>query len=551
LFVGTQSNGLSVGENHHQPNRSSCFPFWAERYESSLKVSRDNQSLSYSTALGLQKDPFPLEPDPLFYYAFDSFEERVATLNRQVQGSDFIVLVIGEWGIGKTTLLNRFLASTRSQLKPARIQLSPGDTTVPDSETKSRVDYPAFILQDSGDPIVIMDDAHELSEGELHYLLQKATTPGTSRKIKRWVLFGESMLMSSVTALADVLSGDIAVNKIYMPAVAREETAGYLQHRLMLAGYGGKDLFDASVVKKIHKLSGGLPGHMNAYTDQWLKKTYAHPTWYRRLIRGLTASPIRTVGWTTAAIAVILLAAAVWLLPSWKAQTPQPVMKKISTKTFRAKIPAAPESEKPAATIATAQKTIGEPPTATEEKIQPLPDASSPQPIAVLNESEVPESESQSEEKQPTSEAKIQPLPDVSPPQAIAEPEKAEIGKLESPSVEVKPEETKEKFKAPEIHREKWLLSHSSSFYTIQILGVRNEQTLLNFVKKHRLREQPGEIAYYRTTYRGEVWYPLLYGVYATKAEALSGMGELPASIQQSTPWVRKLSAVQAAIRKQ
>jgi septal ring-binding cell division protein DamX len=290
---------------------------------------------------------------------------------------------------------------------------------------------------------------------------------------------------------------------------------------------------------------------MNASADQLLKKTDAHPTWYRRMIRGLAANPKRIVGWTAAAIAAILLATAIWLYPDRRVQTPQPIAKKISPKPFRAKIPAAPEPEKPPALIATIPTTGEETQTATEEPIQPLPETSPPPAMAMLKESPEPEAEGQSEEKRPLAEAMIQPLREVPPPQVIAETEKAEIGKLETPAVEAKPAAPIEKFKPSAIHREKWLLSHNPSFYTIQILGVRNEQTLLDFIKNHKLREQPGKIAYYRTTYQGAVWYPLLYGVYASKEEALSGIKELPASIQQSTPWVRRLSAVQAAIRKQ
>jgi septal ring-binding cell division protein DamX len=288
---------------------------------------------------------------------------------------------------------------------------------------------------------------------------------------------------------------------------------------------------------------------MNAEADQWLDQTNRHPTWYRRMIRGLAAHPIRTIGWTAAAILVILLA-AVWLYSDRKVQAPQPVAKKISPETFRAKIPAAPESETPPTLIATAPQEVEDTQIPTEEPIQPLPEASSPPPITEFKESELPESEGPLEEEQPHAPAEAQPLPGTPAPQEIAEPESVDVGKLEIPAVPAEPVQAKETPKSSEIQREEWLLTHNSSFYTIQILGVRNEQTLLDFVKKHKLQEQPGEIAYYQTTYRGEIWYPLLYGVYATKAEALAGIKELPPSIQQSIPWVRKLSAVQAAIRK-
>ena len=43
-------------------------------------VSLENQNLSYKTVLGLEKDPFSPESDPLFYYAFESFEQRMTVL---------------------------------------------------------------------------------------------------------------------------------------------------------------------------------------------------------------------------------------------------------------------------------------------------------------------------------------------------------------------------------------------------------------------------------------------------------------------------------------
>jgi DamX protein len=99
------------------------------------------------------------------------------------------------------------------------------------------------------------------------------------------------------------------------------------------------------------------------------------------------------------------------------------------------------------------------------------------------------------------------------------------------------------------ILRENWLLAQDSSYYTIQIMGVQNEQYILSFVDDHELPADR-EIAYYQTRYRGKKWYFLLYGVYATQKEAGAAVKELPAEIQQASPWVRKMSAVQNAIRR-
>ena len=107
----------------------------------------------------------------------------------------------------------------------------------------------------------------------------------------------------------------------------------------------------------------------------------------------------------------------------------------------------------------------------------------------------------------------------------------------------------KQKPDKPAVHREDWLLSQKSSSYTIQILGVRNEKYLLDFIET-KLTARTNVIAYYKTSYRGKVWYPLLYGVYATKKKASSSMKQLPPKLQKASPWIRKMSFIQKAIRK-
>ena len=97
------------------------------------------------------------------------------------------------------------------------------------------------------------------------------------------------------------------------------------------------------------------------------------------------------------------------------------------------------------------------------------------------------------------------------------------------------------------IYRESWLLDQESTFYTLQVLGVRNEESLLNFIKAHKLLQNQN-VAYYKTVYKGKQWYPLLYGVYQTKSEAAAAVKELPDKIQKSVPWIRKMSAVQREV---
>jgi DamX protein len=147
----------------------------------------------------------------------------------------------------------------------------------------------------------------------------------------------------------------------------------------------------------------------------------------------------------------------------------------------------------------------------------------------------------------PAEEQSVSSQPTVAPSEQRELPEKADL-----PRAEVHPQPFKEdvieKTEERIIHSEKWLLSQESSFYTIQLMGARKEALLFNFVEKNRLLEQ-NEIAYYQTTFKGKPWFQLLYGVYAAKKDAQSAADNLPPKIRKSSPWIRRLSAVQKAIR--
>ena len=468
-----------------------------------------NQDQNYRSALGLKRDPFALEPDAKFYYPFNSFEQRLQVLDHLVQGTDLLVLVIGESGSGKTTLLHRYLVKTAVQWKAGRIHIDdthPSDKPSPGQKFKS---YPVFVQQDAKDPIVIVDDAHKLSQKDLHFLLQEALVLESAHKIKRLVLFGEPRLSNDITALSESAASDTAINKITMPALTLAEGDSYLQYRPAMAGYTGESLFKPSVIKMIHKKSEGLPGRMNEQADRWLKKKYTPNSQKEGIFTLLENLPLKAVGWGVVAITVVVLGLFVFNQMDSTPRT-SPEKKTASGRVFRAKIPAVVDVDTPKFISRVTPKAEQTAPRAAAETKETPPVAEQPTALAKVPPQRV---------KPP--QVKPPPLKPVTPPKATAK---------------------------NTIYRENWLLDQKSSFYTLQVVGVRNEESLLNFVKVHKLLLNQN-VAYYKTVYKGEQWYPLLYGVYPTKSEAADAVKELPDKVQKSIPWIRKLSAVQKEVQ--
>jgi DamX protein len=500
----------------------------------------ETYNLNYQSALGLERAPFSCEPDLSLYYSFKSFEQSLRLLERLIQGNDRVILVIGERGIGKTTLLNRYLGSTESTWKSCRLRLyfdQPEDRPAP----QKRKYHPALLSQDTKEPILMMDDAHYLTQKQLEYLLKKDAHEGGGVKFKRLVLFGDAGIIDAAAGITKLLAEKSALSKIHLSPLSKEETAEYLNHRLSASGYTGKRIFRSSTAKRIYRNSGGIPGGINMAADRILKETYSTEKPEQK-------RPIKLrwqkVGWVLTGCAVCFIGLAFLFSLVNKPASDIESAKVLSPKIIRKKIIIAkqmkkPEPSAPKITFTEAKETPPQPSLAETEKPE----------IAVAEKKEPPPAKHQMQQEMQPVESEPHKIVQKKIDHDVGEKQAAESSRPDSPMVKGETALIMKDEMNKKIHRETWILAQDKSYFTIQIMGVRNEEYLHTFIKKHNLCTK-GEIAYCRTSYKGKDWYPLLYGIYATKQDAYSAIDELPAGVRRTSPWIRKVSAVQQAIQK-
>lgn len=96
------------------------------------------------------------------------------------------------------------------------------------------------------------------------------------------------------------------------------------------------------------------------------------------------------------------------------------------------------------------------------------------------------------------------------------------------------------------IRREAWLLKQSPDAYTLQLIGVGDEQAVTGFIRRHRLQ---GNAAYFQTKSNGRPWFPVLYGIYPSRSAAVAARSKLPGNLTTKGVWPRSIASVHQAIR--
>jgi general secretion pathway protein A len=245
----------------------------------------------YRTFYGLIRPPFEMTPDPGFLYLGDTHREGLATLVYGVRSRKGFVMLTGEVGTGKTTLLHALLAQLDASTDSAYIFnpcLEPldffrmlfDDLGIEETCT-SKAEYLLALnhylidrLQSDRTVLLIIDEAQNLSREMLEEvrLLSNLETPNS--KLIQILLVGQP-------ELGEMLDRDdlrqlrqrIVLRHELKPFDA-DELEAYVEERLRLAGYTGKGIFKRSALRELFAVTGGVPRLVNVVCDGALLTGY-------------------------------------------------------------------------------------------------------------------------------------------------------------------------------------------------------------------------------------------------------------------------------------
>ncbi len=246
----------------------------------------------YCEHYGLLRKPFELNPDPSFLYLGECHREGLATLVYGVQSGKGFVLLTGEVGTGKTTLLHALLAQLDNKTASAFIfnpKLEPldffrvlldeygiGDRCNTKAEYLLALNH--FLIERLGQnqqTVLIIDEAQNLSTELAEEIRLLSNLETATSKLLQILLVGQPEL-NDLLGRPELrqLRQRIALRHHLEPFNDRELDA-YLDERLALAGYTGKGIFNRSARREIYAATGGVPRLVNSVCDSALLAGYA------------------------------------------------------------------------------------------------------------------------------------------------------------------------------------------------------------------------------------------------------------------------------------
>ena len=245
----------------------------------------------YIEPFHLKELPFRLSPDPQFLFLSKQHARAKAYMESTIWFADGFVVITGEIGAGKTTLIESFLREVPQDVVVAQInqtQVSAVDFLQsllaqfgfsPFKMKKSEllVTLNNFLIEQYAAGrrvLLIVDEAQNLSQRVLEEIRLLSGVETTKEKVLRIILAGQPELNAKLDAPELVQLNQRVRLRFHLSALSSEETTAYIRHRLAVAGAEDRQIFEPDTFAEIHRYTGGVPRLINTLCDTAMMAAY-------------------------------------------------------------------------------------------------------------------------------------------------------------------------------------------------------------------------------------------------------------------------------------
>jgi type II secretory pathway predicted ATPase ExeA len=246
----------------------------------------------YCDLFQLKEPPFRLTPDPQFLFASKQHARAKAYMESTIWLADGFVVITGEIGSGKTTLIESFLAEVPPEIVVAHIsqtQLSPVEFLQtllvefgfkPFRKRKVELlamlkDYLVEQYAAGKKILLVIDEAQNLSRKVLEEVRLLSGLESQKEKLIRIIIAGQPELSRKLDSpRLQQLTQRVRL-RFHLSALSKRETHEYITHRLNVAGANGRTIFTDAACDMVFRYAGGVPRLINVLCDTALLCAFA------------------------------------------------------------------------------------------------------------------------------------------------------------------------------------------------------------------------------------------------------------------------------------
>ncbi|RLC32015.1 MAG: general secretion pathway protein GspA [Deltaproteobacteria bacterium] len=246
----------------------------------------------YESFYNLKEKPFDLHPDPEYLFMSQGHDNAYTHLEYAIAENKGFVIITGEIGSGKTTLINFFLHKIKQDIQIGLIN----NTFAPlrnftkmicqefelDVEGMDKVGmldlFHEFLLKQFARQkrvVLIIDEAQNLTPEAMEEIRMISNLEAEKHYLIQMILVGQPELKYKLQRRDLEQFAQRVTVHCHLGPLNREETFRYIRHRLKVAGAPRQNIFRKSAIEVIFKYSGGIPRLINILCDTALVYAYA------------------------------------------------------------------------------------------------------------------------------------------------------------------------------------------------------------------------------------------------------------------------------------
>ncbi len=246
----------------------------------------------YESYYKLTGKPFPLNPDPRFFFPSSSHKRAISYLQYGVEQGEGFIVITGDIGTGKSTLV-QYLFDHLDRQRLVAAQLV---TTQLAADDLLRMIAAVFRLQHEGlskagllhqieeflggcaregkRVLLVVDEVQNIPKDSLEELRMLSNFNSRGHAVLQTFLLGQKEFNATLNAPDMVQLKQRVIASYQLQALDRDETQAYIEHRLKLVGWEANPSFSDDAHTLIYDTTGGIPRRVNMLCDRLLLYCY-------------------------------------------------------------------------------------------------------------------------------------------------------------------------------------------------------------------------------------------------------------------------------------